>query len=120
MKDSGVTRSLSKDGGKWKEGAAEMDAISVQALIDKLRDLAASQYLDAGAGAPVREATGVSGEGKKAEKVLISKVGEKFFATRENEPAAYEISKQSVEEIQKAAKDVKAPVAAPKPDPKKK
>ena len=120
VKDSGVTRSLSKDGGKWKEGAAEMDAISVQALIDKLRDLAATKFLDTGAGAPFLEATVVSGEGKKAEKVLISKVGEKFFATRENEPAVYEISKQSVEEIQKAAKDVKAPVAAPKPDPKKK
>ena len=120
VKDGGATRSLTKDGGKWKEGAVEMDAISVQALIDKLRDLAAAQFPPAGASTPFLEATVVAGEGKKSEKVLISKTGDKYFAVRENEPAVYEVSKQAVEEIQKAAKDVKAPVAAPKPDATKK
>jgi hypothetical protein len=123
VKDGAVTRSLSKDGGKWKEGAAEMDAISVQALIDKLREVSATQFPDSGAGVPFLEASVVAGEGKKSEKVLISKTGDKYFAVRENEPTVYEISKQAVEDIQKAAKDVKAPApaaAAPKPEAKKK
>lgn len=115
VKDGGALRTFTKDGGKWKEGAKEMDAISVQSLIDKLRDLAATNFLDAGAGAPFLEATVVAGaETKKTEKVLFSKNGEKYFAVRDGEPAmVYEITKQAVEDIQRAAKDVKAPSATP-------
>ncbi|MCC6538474.1 MAG: DUF4340 domain-containing protein [Bryobacterales bacterium] len=115
VKDGWALRTFTKDGGKWKEGAKEMDAISVQALIDKLRDLAATNFLDAGAGTPFLEATVVAGaESKKTEKVLFSRNGEKFFAVRDGEPAmVYEIAKQAVEDIQRAAKDVKAPSATP-------
>ncbi len=121
VKETGaVSRILTKDGGKWKEGSAEMDSISVQALIDKLRDLSATEFVTAGASAPFLEATVVAGEGNKSEKVLISKTGENYFAVRENEPAVYVLAKTAVEEIRKAAKDVKAPVAAPKPEAKKK
>ena len=121
VKDTGgVTRLLSKDGGKWKEGAAEMDSISVQTLIDKLRDLTATKILDSGASTPFLEATVVAGEGKKTEKVLISKTGEKYFATRESEATVYEITRAAVDEIQKVAKDVKPATAAAKPEAKKK
>jgi Domain of unknown function (DUF4340) len=121
VKDTGgVTRLLSKDGGKWKEGKAEMDAISVQTLVDKLRDLAATEIRDTGAATPFLEATVESGETKKTEKVSISKSGDKYFAVRENEPSVYELSKASVDEIQKVAKDVKPAVAAVKPDATKK
>jgi hypothetical protein len=115
-----VTRVLVKDSGKWKEGSAEMDSISVQTLIDKLRDLAATNILDAGGSTPFYEATVVAGEGKKSEKVSISKTGEKYFAVREGEAAAYEITKVASDELQKVAKDVKPAVAAAKPDAKKK
>ena len=121
VKETGaVSRILIKDGGKWKEGPAEMDSISVQALIDKLRDLSATEFVTAGASAPFLEATVVAGEGNKSERVLISKTGDNYFAVRQNEPAVYVLAKTAVEEIQKAAKDVKAPVAAPKPEAKKK
>jgi hypothetical protein len=96
-----------------------MDAISVQTLIDKLRDLSATNMLDAGAAAPFYEITVASGEPAKTEKVLISKTGDKHFAVREGEPAVYEITKMAFDEIQKVAKDVKA-AAPPKPDAKKK
>jgi hypothetical protein len=123
VKDSsagGVTRVLTKDGGKWKEGAAEMDSISVQTLIDKLRDLAATKIQDSGAGTAFLEASVTAGEGKKTEKVLISKLGDKYFGVREGEPAAYELTKAAVDELQKVAKDVKAAAPPAKPDPKKK
>ena len=105
----GATRLFTKDGSKWKEGKAEMDSISVQALIDKLRDLSAADFVDSGASAPILEASVTAGEGGKTEKVLISKTGEKYFALRDNEPTVYEISKTAFEDIQKAAKDVKPP-----------
>ncbi len=121
IKETGaVSRLLSKEGGKWKEGTAEMDSISVQSLIDKLRDLTAVEFLNAGASTPFLEASVVAGEGNKSEKVLISKTGETYFAVRENEPVVYVLAKAAVEEMQKAARDVKAPAAAPKPEPKKK
>lgn len=122
VKDGATLRTFTKDGGKWKDAGKEMDSISVQALIDKLRDLSASAFLTTGASTPILEASVVAGEGgKKSEKVLISKTGDKYFAVRDNEPTVYEVSKQSVEDIQKAAKDVKPPSAAPaKPEPAKK
>lgn len=122
VKDSsgGVTRVLAKDAGKWKEGSAEMDSISVQTLIDKLRDLTASSIKDAGAGAAFLEATVTAGEGNKTEKVLISKTGDKYFGMRDGEPAVYELAKVAVDELQKVARDVKAAVPSTKPDAKKK
>ena len=115
VKDGGAVRTFVKEGGKWKDGAKEMDAISVQALIDKLRDLSATAFLNTGASTPILEASVVAGEAKKSEKVLISKTGEKYFAVRDGEPMVYEISKQSFEDIQRAAKEVKAPSAAAAP-----
>ncbi len=116
----GMSRLLSKDAGKWKEGKVEMDAISVQTLVDKLRDLAATEIRDTGATTPFLEATVESGETKKTERLLISKTGDKYFAVRENEPSVYEIAKLAVDEIQKVAKDVKPAAAAAKPDATKK
>jgi hypothetical protein len=110
VKDAGAVRTFTKDkDSKWKEGATEMDSISVQALIDKLRDLSAAKFLDKGASAPLFEASVTSNDGKRNEKVLISKTGEKYYAVRENEPSVYEIDSKAFEDLRKAAKDVKAP-----------
>jgi hypothetical protein len=115
-----VTRVLVKADGKWKEGSTDMDSISVQTLVDKLRDLTATNILDAGGSTPFFEATVEAGESKKTEKVSISKVGDKYFAVREGEPSAYEITKLAVDELQKVAKDVKPAAPPAKPDAKKK
>ena len=106
------TVALAKEGDKWKQGAKEMDSTSVQALIDKLRDLAAIKFPDSGFTTAIFDAS-VSW-GTKSEKVLVSKSGDKFFAKRDNEPAIYEIDKKAFEEMERAASDVKEP-----PPPKK-
>ena len=41
------------------------------------------------------------------EKVTVTKQGEKYFAKRENEPSIYELDGKAVEELQKAAAEVK-------------
>jgi hypothetical protein len=96
-----------KSGDKWMSGSKQMDSGSVQALIDKLRDLNAARFVEAGAGAPVLDATVTSGDGKRVEKVTITKEGNTFFAKRENEPGIYELDAKAVEDLQKAAADVK-------------
>jgi hypothetical protein len=87
-------------------------------LIDKLRDLSATSFPEKGFGPVEMEAQVTSNEGKRVEKVLISKSGDKYFAKRDNEPALYEITKTAADDISSAAKDVKPP--APKKDEKKK
>jgi len=49
--------------------------------------------------------------------VIVSKQGDKYSAQREGEPSIYELDARSVEELEKAAADVKE--AAPEPKKKK-
>jgi hypothetical protein len=107
-----------KSGEKWMSAGKEMDSASVQAVIDKLRDLSSTKYLDAGSGETVIELAVTSGDGKRNEKVTIMKQGALHIAKRENEPSVYELDSNAVEELQKTASEVKA--AAPPTDTKKK
>ncbi len=106
-----------KDGDKWKSGAKVMDNTSVQNLIDKLRDLSATKFVEKGGGTAVFAATVTSNSGKRVEKVTISKQGTAYFAQRENEPGIYELDGKAVDDLQKAAQDIKE---APAEQPKKK
>jgi hypothetical protein len=111
----GVT--YTKSGDKWMSGPKALDNGSVQNLIDKLRDLTAIKFAEKGGGQPVFEPTVSSNSGKRAEKVVISKLGNQYFAQREGEPSIYELDGKAVEELMKAAADVKE--AAPEPAKKK-
>jgi hypothetical protein len=115
----GKLAAYQKSGEKWMAGQKQMDSASIQALIDKLRDLASIKFLDQGFTTPVFEATVTSNDGKRAEKASISKSGNSYFARRENEPAVYELDGKIVEELEKAANEVKE-FQQPKDDKKKK
>ncbi len=102
------TVAYQKTGDKWMAGAKQMDSASVQNLVDKLRDLTSTKFLDNAAGAVVLNAAVTSGEGgKRVEKVLVSKQGNSYFGKRDNEAAGYEIEGKLVEELMKAAADIK-------------
>ncbi|MEK7751834.1 MAG: DUF4340 domain-containing protein [Acidobacteriota bacterium] len=103
----GKLAAYQKSGEKWMAGQKQMDSASVQALIDKLRDLASIKFLDQGFTTAVFEATVTSNDGKRTEKVSVSKSGNSYFARRENEPAVYELDGKIVEELEKAAGEVK-------------
>jgi hypothetical protein len=94
-----------------------MDNTSVQNLIDKLRDLSAAKFPEKGGGEQVFEAKVTFSDGKRVEKVSIAKQGTQYFAQRENEPSIYELDSKAVDDLQKAAADVKEP---PPPAAKKK
>jgi hypothetical protein len=91
----------------------------VQNLIDKLRDLSATKFAEKGGGQPVFEATVTSNDGKRVEKVTIDKSLDQYFAQRQDEPSIYELDGKAVEDLQKAASDVKEQ-APPSPAPAKK
>lgn len=102
-----AAKTYEKSGEKWMSGGKQMDSTSVQTMIDKLRDLSATKFADAASGAAVLDATVVSNDGKRTEKIYIIRQGDKYFARRENEPGFYELDPKAVEELQKAAADVK-------------
>ena len=107
--DAGKTYSFTKSGEKWSAGGKTMDAVGVQSLIDKLRDLSATKFVESGFTTPSTEIIVTSSEGKRTEKVLISKSGDQYLARRENEPATYVLDAKAVEELLRAAADVKEP-----------
>ncbi len=93
----------------------KMDAGAVSALVDRIRDLSASKFVDIGLTAPAMNLIVTSDGGKRVEKVLLSKSGDSYLAKRENEPALYELNASAVTELQKSAADLK-----PAPPPSKK
>jgi hypothetical protein len=107
MHDSGKSYAFQKSAEKWQAGGKDMDSTSVQALLDKLRDLSASKFVETGFTTPVIDITVTSNDGKRIEKVLLSKAGDKYVAKRENEPSQYELESKTVDELSKAAGDVK-------------
>jgi Domain of unknown function (DUF4340) len=108
----------SKAGNDWTSGPKKMDNATVQTLIDKLRDLTASTFEAEPGQEKVFEATVISNQGKRNEKVTITKEGNKYFAKRQDDPSIYGLDAQAVDDLKKAASDVKE--AAPPADKKKK
>jgi len=114
----GATQAIyDRSGEKWWRAGKHMDSTTMQTLIDKLRDLSCTKFLDQGYATPILEATVTSNEGKRVEKVGIAKSGNRYLAKRENEPPVYELDGKVVEELEKAIAGVKE-AETPKPQKK--
>src|SRR2546423_1298145 len=109
---------LTKGGEDWWSDGKKMDASTVQSLIDKVRGLSASKFVESGFTTSALEAIVTSSDNKRVEKILICKNGDRYVAKRENEPALYELDSSAVTELQKAAADLKQ--APPPASPAKK
>jgi len=111
---------LTKGGSDWfSADGKKVDAMGAEALVGKVRDLAASKFPDSGFGAVEVAVTVSSSGGKSVEKVLISKDGDHYVAKREGETALYQLDPVVVTGLEKAAEDMK-PAVEPKPEAKKK
>jgi len=113
MHDGSKNYSLSRSGEDWSSNGAKMDASSVRTLAGKIRDLSANKFADGGFTSAILDITVTSNDGKRVEKVLIAKNGDRYIAKRENEPALYELNAADVSDLQKSAAEIK-PAAAPK------
>jgi hypothetical protein len=115
MHDNGKSYAFQKTGEDWFASGKKLDATSIQSLLDKLRDFSASKFVDFTAvAAPSIDLTVTSNDGKRVEKVLISKQGPDYVAKRENEPSLYGLDAKTVDELSKAASDVKPAAPAAK------
>jgi hypothetical protein len=113
IRNGSKTYSLTRSGQDWWSGSAKkMDPGTVQELIDKLRDLAASKFVDSGSTNTVVDLTVTSNEGKRVAKVAISKASDSYIAKREDDPTLYQLDSKSVDDLMKSADDLK-PAALP-------
>ncbi len=111
---------LTKGGSDWFAGdGKKVDAISSETFVQKVRDLAASKFLESGFSAGQIELTATSNGGKTVEKILIAKDGDHYVAKRDGESALYQLDPAVISGLQLAAQDLK-PAAEPKPEPAKK
>jgi hypothetical protein len=115
IKDGGQSKVIEKSGENWTSGGKTMDSLSVQNLIDKLRDLAATKFVDSGFTTPALELTVVSNDGKRTEKVQIAAAGPNFLARRENDSSLYQLDANAVNGLREAAAGVPP---APPPETK--
>jgi hypothetical protein len=106
---------IEKSGENWTSGGKTMDSISVQNLIDKLRDLAAAKFADGVFTTPALELTVVSNDGKRTEKVQFAAAGANFLARRENDSSLYQLDANAVTGLREAAAGVQP---APPPETK--
>ena len=114
LHDGAKSYFLTKGGNDWWSDGKKMDSSSIQSMINKLRELSADKFVDSGFSSTAFDVTVTSNDGKRVERVLVSKTGDRYIAKRENEPALYELSSSAVGELQKAATELKA---APEPAP---
>jgi Domain of unknown function (DUF4340) len=114
MHDGSRAYFLTKGGQDWWLDGKKMDPTSVETLVDKVRELSASKFVDSGFASPAIDLTVTSNEGKRVEKVFISKSGDNYIARRDNEAGLYELTASSVTDLQKAAADIK-PLPEAKP-----
>jgi Domain of unknown function (DUF4340) len=100
----------------WGPDGKKLDLDSADSLLEKIRDLSATQYPLRGFTKPEIEITVLSNEKKRTEKVLIAKSGDHYIAKREGEAELYQIPASSVTDMLQAAAGVKpaAPATAKK------
>ena len=104
---------LTRSGQDWWSNGKKMDEQSVQSVVAKIRDLAASRFVDSGFANPAIDVFVSSDDGRRTEKVSIAKSGGGYIAKRENEPALYQLDAAAVDDLLKAADAIK-PAETPK------
>jgi hypothetical protein len=98
---------LTRSGEDWWSDGKKMDALSIDSLIRAIRLLSATKFVSTGVSSPATALIVTSNDGKRVEKVEISKAGTGYVAKRENEPLLYELDAKVFEDLQKAADELK-------------
>ena len=96
-----------KTGDKWFSGSAQLDSATIQTVVDKLRDLAASKFPDKSSGTPALTLSVTWGEKSKVEKVVINKAAADYIAVRDGDSTTYGLDSKTFDELQKAIADIK-------------
>jgi hypothetical protein len=114
LKQGTTDKTYLRSGDTWKLNNQALNSASVQTLIDKLRDLSATKFVDKGFTTPVLEITVVSNDGKRTEQVSFAKVADGYIAKRGNEAAMYVVDAKAVDDILGASGAIKPSASASK------
>jgi hypothetical protein len=101
--DKGMTRVIEKQGENWVSGGKNMDSLSVQNLVDKLRDLSSMAFDKARFGAADLKFVVTSKMGQRTETVEIAPDGSAFAARRSDGDTIYSLDAASVNGLREAA-----------------
>ncbi|HLF95517.1 MAG TPA: hypothetical protein VI457_00090, partial [Methylococcaceae bacterium] len=93
-----------------------MDATSVQSVIARIRDLEATRFVANGFGRPVIEFTVTASDGKRIERVALSRSGNEYIGRRDTRPALYVVSDAMIADLEKYVGEMK-PWVPPPPEP---
>ena len=94
-----------------------MDMLSVDSFIRAIRALTGTKFVSSGFSTPATTLTVTSLDGKRIEKVLLSKNGGRYVAKREKEPLLYELDPKGFDDLTKSAEEIR--LAEPPPAKKK-
>lgn len=117
--EDGQTKTYIKKDANWMRGNEQMDSVSLQSFVDKLRDLSSIKFLDTGGGSPIFEIKLTAKEGKLVDTIQISRSGSSVLAVRAGEPSVYELDANVFEDLKRTASDIKPPAPPAKSDGKK-
>jgi len=107
MHDGSKGYFLTRSGEDWWSDGKKMDALSVQDFLRTIRTLTAAKFATTGfSGAPLSLVV-TSKNGKRVEKVDISKGGSGYLAKRADGPALFELDAKTMEDMRKAADGLK-------------
>jgi hypothetical protein len=98
---------LTRSGEDWWSNGQKMDAVTVQEFLRSIRTLTATKFAANGFSRAALSLVVTSKDGKRVEKVDISKSGSGYLAKRADGPALFTLDAKTVEDIQKAAGELK-------------
>jgi hypothetical protein len=107
VQQGGNTKTYVRSGTDWKLNGKTMDAGTVQAFIDKLRDLAATSFVTTGFTTPEDTITVTSNDGKRVEKAEFAKTASGYIARRASEPSLYQLDAKAVNDMLEAGNAIK-------------
>jgi hypothetical protein len=98
---------LTRSGEDWWSDGKKMDAVAIQEFLRTIRTLTATKFAATGFTAPVISIVATSKDGKHVEKVDIAKSGSGDLAKRADGSSLFMLDAKAVEDLQKAAGDLK-------------
>lgn len=107
LQDGSKAYFLARSGEDWWWDGKKMDPVSVQEFLRSIRTLTASKFATAGFSGPALSLVVTSSDGKRVEKVDIAKSGSGYLAKRADGPALFALDAKAVDDIRKAAGELK-------------
>ena len=98
---------LTRNGEDWWSDGKKMDPLSVQEFLRSIRTLTAAKFAANGFSGTALSLVVTSKDGKRVEKVDISKSGNAYLAKRADGSALFALDAKAVEDLQKAAGELK-------------